>query len=251
MERMKLIVKTVNPVREVGEHKVPLLEFNAENGGATYQYQSFRKSIFEFIKTGAVIDVDVEIGERDYGGQHYTDRKVVQLYQNGQPVGGQKQGFGGGYHSKTPEEIAFKRKSIEEQTAFKGGVELIISGNATPEVTSATENWLLTKLHGEVGIDWDSKKKPSKPPDKPQVSQLAKKTEQVVETPTPKQKSKPKRDAATITDWGKLCTACKEDFKLSREAVLKECGVTAFSQLSGIDEQSPSACYIAIAAVRG
>jgi hypothetical protein len=65
------------------------------------------------------------------------------------------------------------------------------------------------------------------------------------EAPAPFE-SQPQRDPFTVKNWGELCTACKIDFKMSRNDILKELAVTDFLQLTAL----PWNCYQQIAARR-
>mgnify|MGYP001573060478 CR=1 FL=1 len=119
MDRAKITVTEVKPVTEFGEKHTKKLTFSGktEPEGKALQYQSYRESLFETVKVGAVLDIEFETKTREGSdGNTYTDRKVQQIYVNGQPVAEQK-GFGSGGRpfGKSPEE----RQSIEKQVALK------------------------------------------------------------------------------------------------------------------------------------
>ncbi len=103
------------------------------------------KALQEYIKDGAIIDCDVDVkpsGKTDPDGQPYHNRKVTQIYVNGQPVSGAKK-FGG-FQKDSPEQ----RASIEAQTAIKEIGECWRSGkfqDTDPEVATY-RGWLHAKL---------------------------------------------------------------------------------------------------------
>jgi hypothetical protein len=233
--RMKITVKEVLPSPEKWKDK--LSKFMGADG---ITYDCWHKTIVPFLIAGKILDVDMKVEDKN-GYQHH---EIVQLYDNGQAVFNQKQGFGGGFRGKSPEEIAATNKSIEEQTAFKGGVELMIAGKASVRIIAVTERWLLIKLGGKLIMSPDESDALFNKDDKPPVPKPAEQTPPVVET------VKPKRDVATIKNWGDLCDACRIDFKMSRSEVLKELGVSDFKSFSGVGEQSPSACYETISAIK-
>ena len=135
--KIKLQIKEVAEPKAVGTKGAQKLTFKATApDGKDYSYQTFTTKLFEYIKTGAAIEADVDTSSHEYDGNTYTDRKVMQIYVNGQPVAEARQGGGKSYNksSLTPEQWAEKdrieRASIEAQVAFKGIVELIKEGNA-------------------------------------------------------------------------------------------------------------------------
>ena len=116
------------------------LEFQAsidtEIGIKEVKFFTFSSRLHPTIKEsiGKDIACDVEISQREYGDNTYTDRKVTQIYIDGKPVaqaggggggggGGWKGGGGGGYKEDSPEKIA----SIEAQTIFNGIIKLLES----------------------------------------------------------------------------------------------------------------------------
>ncbi len=100
-ERKNLTITQVEEIKKVGKNQVPKLSFRAKDGDKEYTYFTFKSSIFDLIKTGQTINADVETTNREWEGNQYTDRRVVQVYVDGQPIGGQKQG----YRGKSPEEL--------------------------------------------------------------------------------------------------------------------------------------------------
>lgn len=146
-EKIKLTVTEVSQPKPVGDKGARKLEFKAKNPeGKELPYFTFSTRLFDYIKTGANMEVDVDIAQREYptgSGNVYTDRKVTQLYENGQPVGGQRQG---GF-SPRPDNTA----SIEAQTAAKIGGELLVAGTikSTDALGKATIDWCLSRLNNK------------------------------------------------------------------------------------------------------
>jgi hypothetical protein len=101
MERKNLTITQVEEVKKVGNKQIPKLSFKAKDGESELSYFTFRNSLFEAIKVGQSINADVETSTREWEGQTYTDRRVVQIYVDGQPIGGKKEG----YRGKSPEEL--------------------------------------------------------------------------------------------------------------------------------------------------
>ena len=110
--RTKLTISEVKDIQKVGQKQIPKLSFKANNEW----YFTFSTRLFEFIKQGQTIDCDVRVREREWEGNTYTDRQVIQIYdERGQGVvGGGKSGYGG----KSPEQIREERISIEGQSAL-------------------------------------------------------------------------------------------------------------------------------------
>jgi len=102
IERKNLTITHVEEIKKVGDKQIPKLPFKAKDGDTELTYFTFRSSLFEAIKVGQTINVDVETSTRVWDGQTYTDRRVVQIYVDGQPIGGKGQQ---GYRGKSPEEL--------------------------------------------------------------------------------------------------------------------------------------------------
>ena len=118
--RYKLTVTTIDPQKPVGDKGAVKLPFKAKDqDGKELAYFTFSKALFDFIKPEAVIDTDIEITTRETETATYTDRKLVQIYRDGQPVSQKKQWQGSGHNS--PEQ----RKSIEGQVCLKELGEMI------------------------------------------------------------------------------------------------------------------------------
>jgi len=97
-ERRVLVVTQVNPIQKVGDKQIPKLSFKAKDGDNELSYFTFKSSLFEQIKAGQTINADVET---EIKGE-YTNRKIVQIYVDGQPIVGRGSGS---YRGKSPEEV--------------------------------------------------------------------------------------------------------------------------------------------------
>ena len=98
-ERKNLTITQVNEIQKVGDKQVPKLSFRAREGDSELAaiYFTFKTSLFELIKEGQTINADIETEIRG----DYTNRKVVQIYVDGQPVSSK----GTQYRGKSPEEL--------------------------------------------------------------------------------------------------------------------------------------------------
>jgi len=99
-ERKNLTITQVEEIKKVGDKQIPKLSFRAREGNNELAaiYFTFKPSLFELIKEGQTISADIEIEQRG----EYTNRKVVQIYLDGQPVS--SKGTGRSY-GKSPEEL--------------------------------------------------------------------------------------------------------------------------------------------------
>lgn len=101
-ERKTLTITQVNEIRtgdrKDGKGQWKSLSFKAKDGDKELLYSTFKTGLFEFIKEGQTINADIETDQRG----EYTNRSVVQIYVDGQPVGGKGQQ---GYRGKSPEEL--------------------------------------------------------------------------------------------------------------------------------------------------
>ena len=107
-ERKNLTITHVEEIKKVGDKQIPKLPFKAKDGDTELVYFTFRSSLFEAIKVGQTINADVETSTRVWDGQTYTDRRVVQVYIDGQPIGGKGQQ---GYRGKSPEELELSARA--------------------------------------------------------------------------------------------------------------------------------------------
>mgnify|MGYP001613737483 CR=1 FL=1 len=129
MSRVKLVVRSVNPPKKVGTSGAEVLEFQAveagKEGGIALKYGAWSKALYPMILDGATIDAEVEVkvSEKvDATGNPYQNRRVTQIYVDGQAVKTGGGGFGGkGFTPKDTE-------SIERQNVYKGLCELMAAG---------------------------------------------------------------------------------------------------------------------------
>jgi len=101
-ERKNLTITQVEEIKKVGKNQIPKLPFKAKEGDTELLYFTFKGNLFEFIKEGQIINADVETSNRDWEGTTYTDRRVVQIYIDGQPIAQKRGDF---YRGKSPEEL--------------------------------------------------------------------------------------------------------------------------------------------------
>lgn len=200
-ERMKLKVTEVGEVKSVGDKgakKLPFKATNAEN--KEYWYFSFRTSVFDTIKKDAELDAEVEVTTREYNDNTYVDRKVTQIYVDGQPVGGQKQG---GWRGKSPEELDLSRKSYALSYAKDLCVADKIKLNDIIKQAELFDKWM---SGGEVA-------KPA-----------AGKAPAVKDTTTA---VKDTTDKTVVKTIGDLFNASMGEYKMKPEDVLKELGYSS------------------------
>ena len=130
IERKKLTIKGLEQIQTFGQdgQKLP---FSAEADGKELMYVTYSKRLFSHIKPNTTIEADVETVQRDTKSGTFIDRKITQIYKDGQPIAPQGQRQGG--YRKSPEELKQEaeikqreRRSIEEQVAIKSVTELLI-----------------------------------------------------------------------------------------------------------------------------
>lgn len=122
MERLKLKVLEVKEREKVGKNQIDKLSFKASLGdGEGAWYFTFKTSLFEVIEAKGEIDAEVDISEREYDSNTYVDRKITQIYKDGQPIGGQKKGQWG----KSPEAVHLEVEGRYRNTALMQAVELV------------------------------------------------------------------------------------------------------------------------------
>jgi hypothetical protein len=95
-ERKTLTITQVEEIKKVGDNQIPKLSFKAKDGDKELTYFTFKPRFFDLIKEGQTINADVETEQRG----DYINRRVVQIYVDGQPVS-----VKGGYRGKSPEEL--------------------------------------------------------------------------------------------------------------------------------------------------
>jgi hypothetical protein len=142
-KRLKLTITEVKDRQPVGEKGAVKLAFKAKEGeeGKELPYFTFSTRLFETIEKGGEIDCDVNISKREWTTDDgepmtFTDRKVTQIYIDGQPVGGRRGGYG-----DSPE----TRASIEAQKRADIIAQLWIAGKIkddSPEVKKMRA-WLM------------------------------------------------------------------------------------------------------------
>jgi len=98
-ERKTLTITEVKEIVRFGaDNQGQKLPFRAKDGDTELDYFTFKRNLFDKIKQGETITADIETEQRG----EYTNRKITQLYQDGQPVIGKGTG---GYRGKSPEEL--------------------------------------------------------------------------------------------------------------------------------------------------
>ena len=148
-ERVKLDILEVKETQKVGDKGAQKLSFQASDkaNGREYQYFTFSSRLFPLIQKGKTLEVDVDVSTHEYGGNQYIDRKVVQVYVDGQPFS--RPSFG------QPSQ-AFQKDtaSIQTQTAFKGVIELMVAGlvKADDALGVLALNWAREQLSGAKGL---------------------------------------------------------------------------------------------------
>jgi len=113
-DRIKLKIIEVGEPKSIGEKGAKKLTFKANDGTRDATYFTFRISLFDAIKAGATLEVEAEITEREYEGNTYIDRKVNEIYIDGQAIS-TKAKQGRGQWGKSIEE----RTEIAAQVAAK------------------------------------------------------------------------------------------------------------------------------------
>ena len=109
-KRLRLEIIEVKDRQPVGDRGAVKLNFKAKSDDEEHWYYTFRSSLFETIEggQGKTFEADVEVKETEQWG---TQRDVKQVYVEGQPVGGKKQG-GWQPRGKSPEELELSRRSF-------------------------------------------------------------------------------------------------------------------------------------------
>jgi len=145
-ERKTLTILEVKPAQSATNKKTgkpyQMLTFSANDKGATNKYVCFNPNLFSLVRQGETIDADVETSSHWHEGQEYQDRKVTQIYKDGQPMN-VKQRYG-----KSPEEI----QSIKAQVAAKAITEMFVADKLDLFIDSQNylaiglREWLKTAL---------------------------------------------------------------------------------------------------------
>lgn len=152
-ERKSLTIIQVKEVEKVGDKQIPKLSFKAKDGEQEHWYFTFKSSLFELIKGGQTINADVET---EIKGE-YTNRKIVQIYVDGQPIGGKGQQ---GYRGKSPEELELSARSY----ALSYAKDLAVA-DKIPVVEIINQ--------AEIFYNWVKKSEPKAPETKPETKSSA------------------------------------------------------------------------------
>lgn len=146
-QRIKLSVIEVKDPQEIGDKGAKKLVFKARNPeGKELQYFTFNQKLFPHIMKDTELDADVDTSNREYNGETYTDRKIVQVYVGNEPVTGKP---GGGWKGKSPEELEnerYRNRSIEAQTCLKEAVVYIGEADASKEQVVEVARYFLSFL---------------------------------------------------------------------------------------------------------
>jgi len=112
-QRMKLEILEVKERQPIGDRGAVKLEFKAKVDDKELKFFTFSTRLFEAIEAskGQILEADIVTSTREgtgnFEGTTFTDRKVTQIYKDGQPVA-----VGGGrQYGKSAEEIELSRRS--------------------------------------------------------------------------------------------------------------------------------------------
>lgn len=110
-KRMKLEIIEVKERQPIGDRGAVKLSFKAKIEDKELWFFTFSTRLFETIEAGKgqTLEVDVVISTREYDGNTYIDRKVTQIYKDGQPIAVSS---GGRQYGKSPEELQLSRRSF-------------------------------------------------------------------------------------------------------------------------------------------
>ncbi len=107
-KRDTLTILEAKEPQKIGDKGAQKLVIKAKNKeGKDLQYFTFSNRLFSYLTQDAVIECDIDISTREYENQTYTDRKITQIYKDGQPV--ERKGGGGNFNNRDA--------SIEQQVA--------------------------------------------------------------------------------------------------------------------------------------
>jgi hypothetical protein len=211
-ERKNLTITHVEEIKKVGDKQIPKLPFKAKDGDSELSYFTFRSSLFDAIKVGQTINVDVETSTRVWDGQTYTDRRVVQVYVDGQPIGGKGQQ---GYRGRSPEEL--------EQTARTMSLSYAKDLAVADKIPVAE----ITK-QADVFYAWV--KKTEKPPEP--------KVEKETEEKPPETKTTTVKDSGTITRVQNVAElkGLMAKHKIGTREAYEILSINSFMELIDLDE---------------
>ena len=203
--RTKLTITEVKDIQKVGQKQIPKLSFKANNEW----YFTFSTRLFEHIKEGQTIDCDVRSKEREWEGNLYTDRQVIQIYdKQGQPVIA-----GARYGAKSPEQFREKRISVEGQSALKE-LGRAIRGGLVP-VEDEIVKVYLSLLKKKV-LTYAGQALPP-PMDIPTLEATAPLPIKPIH-PSPVAIDRP------VANLGELFSRCRAEFDMTSHQVIKELG---------------------------
>ncbi len=273
--RKKLTIVKLLEKRKVGEAEVQ--EFTAVVGepgkdNPSAKYGVWVRSLDEYIKPDATIDCDVVVKtseKLDPDGNPYQNRKVTQIYMDGQPVGIAKKQFGGGFSQQDSPE---KRRSIERQTALTLAVDWTkFTIDKTGKAMSGDPLSCANTFYQWISQRTIPPQVPSSTSEKPQTQgakafptstpstatkedlygpKPAPASDSHTEAPKPPASDKKvvyKTDPATIKDKTAFQKVCRSDFNLNEpREITKELGVNSL-----LDIKDYGDAYQQIAAARG
>ena len=139
-ERKALTIVKVGEPQNLPNSQVKVLRFSCSDG---LTYETFKQSLFPYIKLNATIDADTELHiTTSANGVQYVHWRVTQIYTSGKPVLSEKWG------RRSPEEA----QDIRRQVAIKEIGECWRNGKFTDDspFVIAYKTWLLSALNIEV-----------------------------------------------------------------------------------------------------
>jgi len=188
-ERKNLTVTEVKEIQRFGaDNQGQKLSFKARDGDTELLYITYKRSFFDKIKQGETISADVEVSTREWEGQTYTDRKIVQIYVDGQPVSSK----GTQYRGKSPEELEQQARVMVLSYAKDLAVAQLISLEEITKTADRFYTWL--KINDKITSPPMTESKPPKD-DKIDLKKL------------------------DFKNPGEFYTACKDHFNLLKSRV--------------------------------
>ena len=207
-ERKKIKVASVGTPRDVGDKGLQVTQFKGADG---VTYECWSPAFMEHIKVDAEIDADIVFTQVEKDEAIYKHNKVVQLYQDGEPVKKKSAWKPGGY-SDSPE----TRASIESQKAADITAQLWIGGKLTDKnpLISKLINWLESKLDHAA---------PRKTENEAPVVSLS------------KPQAKVEGELKLFENTGQFLQACLDQLVLNRTEVCQKLGVKMPSDIKDLD----------------
>ena len=198
-ERKNLTIIQLKPIEKIGDKQIPKLSFKAKDGETEHWYQCWRTSLFDAIKQGEMIDAEIEIKETEEYG---TNRKIVQIYVDGQPLGGRK--VGQYYRGKSPEELELSAKSY----ALAYAKDLAVSGTIKLDEIIKQSNVFYNWLKGNGDKPTETKQSKKVKPEEPKTEI---ENEESIDL-----------KALEFKNPGEFYQACLDHLKLAKSKVDKE-----------------------------